>query len=93
MDKYLNTTTGHMILGGLLVLFFSPVFALLDFPYFLTVFLVSTLGGVIKEIGDFFKWWSHEDSNFRKALNDIAEWTFGGVVFTTFITITKYGIN
>lgn len=93
MNQFLNNTTGHMILGGITVLLFSPLFALFGFPWFILVMFVSTIAGLLKELGDHFGWWNHDENNFRQAMNDIAEWTFGGVIFTLFITIIKYGIN
>lgn len=90
MDKWINSTTAHAIGGGLIVLIFSPVFALLGFPGYLGVVGLVLVWASIKEMGDHFKWWAHEDSNFRQAINDIAEWVFGAVVFALFIGITKF---
>jgi hypothetical protein len=90
MNDFLNNTTGHMILGGLLVLVLSPVFTLLGFPGYLLILLVPLAVSIVKECGDYFGWWPHDKSNFRQAMNDIAEWVFGGVVFGSLIAVTKF---
>ena len=82
-----------MILGGLIVLFLSPFFALLGFPGFLFIIFVPIIIGTLKELGDYYGWWKHDGNNFRQAMNDISEWTFGGMVFTLFITVTKYFVQ
>ena len=90
MNPFLNDTTGHMILGGLLVLFFSPFFSLLEFPAYLSILGVPLLVSVFKELGDYWQWWPHEPSSFRQALHDISEWMFGAMVFTLFIALSRF---
>lgn len=90
MEKWFNYRIGHMLSGGFIVLIFSPVFALLGFPGYLSILGLVLIVATLKECGDFFKWWDHEESNFLQAIGDVSEWVFGGVVFTLFIGITKF---
>lgn len=90
MDKWLNATTGHAILGGLLVLVFSPLFVRLGFPGYLIVLAIPLNVAILKEVGDARQWWPHEPSNFKQALGDVAEWFFGGCFFALFVGLAKF---
>ena len=90
MNDFLNETTGHMILGGLAVLFASPIFIRLGFPLYLFVLIIPLFLAIFKELGDHFKLWNHGPNGFRQSVNDISEWMFGAVIFTAILGIDKF---
>jgi ABC-type spermidine/putrescine transport system permease subunit II len=88
---YLNSGTGHMIAGGLVVLVFAPISShFLGFPYgflsFLSLTGLAVLSGLTREVYQAFT----NDTDFKTSITNVAQWAFGGLVFSTFIALAIY---
>lgn len=89
-QEYWRATTAHMIGGLLLVLLLSPLLVRLPLPLY-NVILAPLSAGLTRETYQFIAISERDDQTFPKALQNIAEWVFGGLFATTFIYLTLMG--
>ena len=88
-----NSTTGHFVVGVLMVLMLSPLFVRMGFPRFLWVLAVVAFYSIIREFGQSygFAWWSeHEPQSLIQSFRDGMEHLAGATVAVIPIGLIKF---